>query len=131
MYYFNLTSDAGMQCYNNWVLGGIIYNQSNCPSITTLYQEPCHNYSGCYGEHISYSLALDQWDYVQHMFYIHNIHLSNELNLKTKISIQLISSNAWFFWAVGMTCLLMIMIVVLTGVVFNLNLKMKKTKKVY
>lgn len=47
------------------------------------------------------------------------------------MSTILISSNAWFFWAVGLTCLLMIMIVVLTGVVFNLNLKMKKTKKVY
>ena len=47
------------------------------------------------------------------------------------MSTILISSNEWFFWAVGLTCLLMIMIVVLTGVVFNLNLKMKKTKKVY
>ncbi len=59
------------------------------------------------------------------------MHPSNELNLSTSVSFVLISSNSWFFWAVAMTCLLMIMIVVLSGVVFNLHLKMRRTKKVY
>lgn len=76
-------------------------------------------------------MALNEWEQVQHIFYIHNIHPLNQLNLNTNVSFILISSNAWFFWAVGMTCLLMIMIVVLSGVVFNLHLKMKKTKKTY
>jgi len=48
MYYFNLTSEEGAQCYKNWVLGNSIPDQSECPSITNLQQIACHNYSNCF-----------------------------------------------------------------------------------
>ncbi len=59
MYYFNLNSFNGALCYQNWVLGSPIPYQSPCPGTTYLYQQECHNYTGCYDEQITYSLTLN------------------------------------------------------------------------
>jgi hypothetical protein len=44
---------------------------------------------------------------------------------------ELQSENTWFYWGVGLTCLLLIALVIYTGVVFYWSLKYKKAKKMF
>ena len=71
----------------------------------------------------------------QAIIFIDNNHTGNknktELKLETTTKVTIISSNDWFFWTVGLTCLLVINLIVATGVVLYWSIKYKKTKRRY
>jgi len=54
-----------------------------------------------------------------------------DLQLATDVYLELSSQNTWFYWGVGLTCLLLISLVIFTGVVFYWMLKYKKVKKMF
>lgn len=47
------------------------------------------------------------------------------------MKVELDSDNWWFYWGVGLTCLLMISLVIFSGIVFYWSLKYKKMKKMF
>ncbi len=53
------------------------------------------------------------------------------LLLQTAINLSLSSNNIWFYWGVGLTCLLLISLAIFTGVVFYWMLRYKKAKKMF
>lgn len=44
---------------------------------------------------------------------------------------ELSSENTWFYWGVGLTCLLLITLVIYAGIIFYWLLKYKKVKKMF
>lgn len=44
---------------------------------------------------------------------------------------ELASENTWFYWGVGLTCLLLISLVIYAGIIFYWMLKYKKVKKMF
>jgi hypothetical protein len=56
---------------------------------------------------------------------------SEMIYLETDIFLELSSENTWFYWGVGLTCLLLISLVIFTGVVFYWMLKYKRVKKMF
>jgi hypothetical protein len=56
---------------------------------------------------------------------------TSPVQLSTYIHLQLASQNTWFYWGVGLTCLLLISLVIFTGVVFYWMLKYKRVRKMF
>ena len=51
--------------------------------------------------------------------------------LDTTLELELLSENSWFYWGVGLTCLLLVSLVIFSGVVFYWLLKYKRVKKMF
>jgi hypothetical protein len=47
------------------------------------------------------------------------------------MQMQLSSENLWFYWGVGLTCLLLISLVIYAGIIFYWLLKYKRVKKMF
>jgi hypothetical protein len=47
------------------------------------------------------------------------------------MTLELTSNNLWFYLGVGLTCLLLISLVIFTGIVFYWSLKYKRVKKMF
>jgi hypothetical protein len=45
--------------------------------------------------------------------------------------LELSSDNGWFYWGVGLTCFLLISLVIFAGIVFYWLLKYKRVKKMF
>jgi hypothetical protein len=62
---------------------------------------------------------------------VENISNDTELVLQTLLRMELSSSNTWFYWGVGLTCLLLISLVIYAGIIFYWLLKYKRIKKMF
>ena len=51
--------------------------------------------------------------------------------IKTVLKMELTSDNSWFYWGVGLTCLVLICLVIYAGMMFYWLLKYKKVKKIF
>ena len=56
--YFNLTNDKGFECYQEWIDGWRIEEETHCPRMVKIEGESCSNFSRCFDEGISYSIDL-------------------------------------------------------------------------
>ena len=91
----------------------------------------CCKYTNCSSENISLTVSLKEELYGQSLLAIENEDPDEAVSLTSSIYLELSSDNGWFYWGVGLTCLLLISLVIFTGIVFYWMLKYKRVKKMY
>jgi len=90
----------------------------------------CAQYTNCDDEMINITIPI-----VDQLFLYSYVMLQNnameKVDLATSLRIELSSDNGWFYWGVGLTCFLLISLVIFAGIVFYWMLKYKKVKKMF
>lgn len=80
-----------------------------------------------------YSISLEYITYKQSIIMIENNSPSNAgagvLYLGMQTNVNVLNSNVWFYWSVALTCLLLLSLVLLTGVVLYWSLKYRKAQR--
>ncbi len=89
------------------------------------------NYTQCINEDISFIVQLSEELFKEFFLLVENGSGSQGLVLDTSLVIELSSENTWFYWGVGLTCLLLITLVIYAGIIFYWMLKYKKVKKMF
>lgn len=89
------------------------------------------NYTQCINEDISFIVELSEELFKEFFLLVENGSGSQGLVLDTSLVIELSSENTWFYWGVGLTCLLLITLVIYAGIIFYWMLKYKKVKKMF
>lgn len=91
------------------------------------------NFTDCLNENFTYSIDLDEISYKQSIVMIENNHNANQgkqyLYLNMSNTVRVYNSNGWFYWSVALTCLLLLSLVLLTGVVLYWSLKLTKAQR--
>lgn len=77
---------------------------------------------------------MDELEYKQSVVIIQNTLNANQnigqnlyLNMSTYVRVY--NSNGWFYWSVALTCILLLSLVLLTGVVLYWSLKLTKAQR--
>lgn len=139
--YFNLSNSIGSNCYYNYFSNSTPIPQNRtipCNQVNQYLQSKsiwvsCMNFTDCLNENFTYSIELDEISYKQSIVMIENNHNANQgqqyLYLNMSNTVRVYNSNGWFYWSVALTCLLLLSLVLLTGVVLYWSLKLTKAQR--
>lgn len=132
--FFDYQSSQGLQCYQSWISNSSALPTNSCIALVdqdAAFLPPCMNYTNCFDEDINYTLHLSESLFKEAFLLLQNTSNDTELVLLTQIQMELASENTWFYWGVGLTCLLLISLVIYAGIIFYWMLKYKKVKKMF
>ena len=90
----------------------------------------CARYLNCKNQVINVTIGLVDELFKESYLMIENVE-NQSVQIETTLSLELSSDNSWFFWGVGLTCLLLISLVIFVGIIFYWILKYKRVKKMF